>query len=178
MSSKKNIVLIGYRCSGKTEVGKVLAREIKRDFVDMDAMIEARWGLPIETMVARYGWGYFRDRERDQVKEIAEKGNLVIATGGGVVMDEENTKLLKSNGWIIWLHGHPDVIKERMGKDVREGRARPPLTGIGSLEEIREVMDLRNPLYERAGDFTVDTGRLSIQEIVSIILKGLPEAIA
>jgi shikimate kinase len=90
-----NIVLIGYRCSGKTAVGKILAKELGRDFLDMDALIEENARCSIETIISQNGWNHFRGIERGLTEEVSSKDNLVIATGGGIVMDEENVKNLK-----------------------------------------------------------------------------------
>lgn len=172
-----NIILIGYRCSGKTAVGKALARELGRDFLDTDALIEERAGCSIEKMVSEKGWDHFRETEKALIKEVSLRDNLVIATGGGVVMDQENVKNLKENGWTIWLDGDPQVLKARMEKERRSGRFRPSLTGADPLEEISQVLDMRRPLYEMAGDLKVDTSSLSVPEAAALILEHLPQTI-
>jgi shikimate kinase len=172
-----NIVLIGYRCSGKTEVGKALAAELGRDFLDTDALIEKNTGSSIEEIVTGKGWDHFREIEKRLVAEISGKDHLVVATGGGFVMDEENVQNLKKNGWVVWLSAGGDVLKHRMDKDRESGRPRPSLTGVNPLEEIKEVLGIRKPLYERAGDFMVDTGILSIGEIAAKIIKALPKGL-
>ena len=175
MSREMNIVLVGYRCSGKTEVGKLLARELGRGFLDTDALIEERSGSSIETMIATTGWDQFRETEKSLVEEVSRRNNLVIATGGGIVMDAENVKNLKQNGWVVWLKGNPEVLKERMAKEQRSGKARPSLTGGDPLEEIGEVLSVRKPYYERAGDLVVDTSSLSIRDAADLIMDNLPK---
>ncbi|MGD9034170.1 MAG: shikimate kinase [Desulfobacteraceae bacterium] len=170
-----NIVLIGYRCSGKTVVGKTLARELGKEFLDTDTLIEENEGRSIETMISTKGWDHFRVTEKRLVKEVSRRKNLVIATGGGIVMDDENVKKLKQNGWVVWLKGKPEVLKERMAKEQRSGRIRPSLTGTDPLEEIKEVLSIRKPFYERAGDLVVDTSSLSIKDAAELIIKNLPE---
>jgi len=170
-----NIVLIGYRCSGKTVVGKTLARELGRAFLDTDSLIEEIEGCSIETMISTKGWDRFRETEKRLVEEISRRNNLVIATGGGIVMDEENVKNLKQNGWVVCLKGRPEVLKERMAKEQESGRIRPSLTGVDPLEEIKEVLSVRKPFYERAGDLVVDTSSLSIGDTAALIIKNLPE---
>ena len=170
-----NIVLVGYRCSGKTEVGKILARELGRAFLDTDALIEERSGRSIETMIATRGWDQFRETEKRLVEEVSRRNNLVIATGGGIVMDEANVKNLKQNGWVVWLKGNPEVLKERMAREQGSGRARPSLTGADPLEEIGEVLSVRNPYYQRAGDLVVDTSSLSIRDAADQIMDNLPK---
>ena len=172
-----NIVLIGYRCSGKTEVGKTLATELGRDFLDIDALIEKNTGDPIQQIVSGKGWDHFREIEKRLVAEISRKDHLVVATGGGFVMDEENVQNLKKNGWLVWLNAGCDVLRHRMVKDSESGRARPSLTGANPLEEIKEVLTIRKPLYERAADFMVDTGILSIGEVAAAIIKALPKGL-
>jgi shikimate kinase len=170
-----NIVLIGYRCSGKTVVGKTLARELGREFLDTDALIEEKAGRSIETMISTKGWDCFRETEKSLVEEVSRRNNLVIATGGGIVMDEENVKNLKQNGWVVWLEGKPHVLRERMAKEQGSGKVRPSLTGADPLEEIKDVLSVRRPFYERAGDLAVDTSNLSVGEAAALIVKNLPE---
>ena len=170
-----NIVLIGYRCSGKTAVAKIVARELGRDFLDMDALIEENAGCSIETIVSRRGWDHFREIEKRLVEEVSERDNLVIATGGGVVVDEGNVKNLRKNGWIVWLNGKAEVLKERMDKEQRSGKKRPSLTGADPLEEIKQVLDVRTPLYEQSATLVVDTSTLFLREVAALIMKSLPK---
>ncbi|MBW2206369.1 MAG: shikimate kinase [Deltaproteobacteria bacterium] len=170
-----NIVLIGYRCSGKTEVGKILARELGKDFLDTDTLIEENAGSSIDQIVSREGWDHFRKIEKGLIEEISHRDNLVVATGGGVVMDEDNVKNLKRKGLLIWLKGDAEVLKERMIKDQRSEKIRPSLTGTDPLEEITRVLSIRMPLYEKAETLTVDTGTLSIREVASLIMETLPK---
>jgi len=170
-----NIVLVGYRCSGKTTVGEILANELGRDFVDTDIMIEQKAGCSIEMITATDGWDHFRRLEKELIEEISERDNLVIATGGGVVMNRDNVKNLQRNGLVIWLKGDDEVIKERMGKDQKSGKPRPSLTGADPLEEIKELLHIRNPLYQQAGNIMVDTNPLSIREVADHIMKKIKE---
>lgn len=170
-----NIVLIGYRCSGKTAVGEILADELGRDFLDTDVLIEERACCSIEALISLKGWDYFREIEKGLVQDLSMRDNLVIATGGGVVMDEGNVKNLKKNSWIVWLNGRPEVLKERMGKEQRSGKMRPSLTGADPLGEIEQVLSIRKPLYEQAGDLAVDTSDLSIREAATLIVSNLPK---
>lgn len=166
-----NIVLVGYRCSGKTSVGKLLAGKLDRDFLDTDMLMEERAGCSIETIVSRDGWDRFRDIERRLIKEVSEMADLVIATGGGVVMDEDNLRNLKRSGFVVWLKADAGILMERMGGDQRSGKVRPSLTGEDPIDEIERLLDIRNPFYERAGKFTIDSGLLPIQEVVDLIFK-------
>lgn len=146
-------------------------------FLDTDAVIVDNEGCSIETIVARYGWDYFRASEKRVIEEISKKDNHVIATGGGAVMDEENVKNLKRNGWVVWLNGKPEIIRHRMGKDTREGKIRPSLTDNDPLEEIKEILDLRAPFYERAADLILDASLVSQKEVSISIIKALPKIV-
>ncbi len=172
-----NIVLIGYRCSGKTAIGKMLVRELRRDFLDTDSLIEKNTGCSIEMIISRHGWDHFREIEKRLVEEISAGDNLVIATGGGVVMDKENVKNLKENGWIVWLKGESEVLKARMDNEQKSNKIRPSLTGADPLEEIKQVLEVRTPLYEQTANLVVDTTTLSLMEVASSILKALPKGL-
>jgi len=170
-----NIVLIGYRCSGKTAVGKLLADELGKDFIDTDELIEENTGCSIEAVVSSKGWNHFRQIEKKMIETVSRKNNQVIATGGGVVMAADNVKSLKRNAWIVWLNGKPEILSQRMAKDQRFGKVRPPLTDIDPLNEITQVLDVRLPYYEKASDFKVDTSTLSIKETADLIIRNLPK---
>ncbi len=169
-----NIVLIGYRCSGKTAIGSLLAHELGMDFADTDVLIEEDAGESIEAIISTRSWDHFRNLERDIIERISEKDNQVIATGGGVVVNQENIKALKRDGWVVWLDAETEVLKERMDKEQQSGNVRPSLTGADPLAEIEEVMNTRRPMYQEAGDFVVDTTRLSKPEAATLIMKNLP----
>ena len=108
-----NIVLTGYRCSGKTTVGKILAADLGRRFVDTDRVIENKTGSSIQDYVSVNGWEKFREIEKGIVSDIASEDNLIIATGGGVVTIPENMSNLGKNGWIVWLQVDPETIRNR-----------------------------------------------------------------
>ena len=165
-----NIVLIGYRCSGKTSVGRIVAKDMDKSFMDTDSIIEDRAGSPIEDIISKGGWQSFREIEKEVIKGISDGENLVIATGGGVVMDKENVRNLKKNGFLVWLKGSLKVLKERMDRDIRSGQGRPSLTGEDPLEEIKKVVDIRDPLYSDACDYAIDTSHLSVEEVAGLII--------
>ena len=177
MCDQMNIVLIGYRCSGKTAIGKMLGRKLRRDFMDTDFLIENKIGCSIEMIISRHGWDHFREIEKRLVEEVSAKDDLVIATGGGVVVDKENVKNLKQNGWIVWLKGESEILKCRMDKEQKSNRIRPSLTGADPLEEIKQVVEARTPLYEQAANLVVDTTTLSLMEGASLIIKALPKGL-
>jgi len=167
-----NIVLIGYRCSGKTTVGKLLARELKRELLDTDQLIEGKTGLPINLYVSQKGWGDFRAVEKEVVSDVASRDDLVIATGGGVVIDPENVRNLKRNGWVVWLKAGVPVIRERMKKAENAGKFRPTLSGVDPLKEIDRILHERMPVYESTSDYKVDTDRKNPEEVEHVIMKA------
>ena len=170
-----NIVLIGYRCSGKTTVGKLLARELKREFLDTDRLIEEKTDLPIHLYVSRKGWRDFRAVEKEVVSHVASGDDLVIATGGGVVIDRENVRNLKKNGWVVWLDTGVPVIRERMKKAKKSGEFRPTLSGADPLKEIDRILHERTPVYESTNDYRVDTDRKNPEEVGQMIMRALSQ---
>src|SRR4030065_2092809 len=133
-----NIILIGYRGSGKSTVGRSLAYRMRRRFVDTDGLIESKEGQ-ISDIVKSHGWDYFRAMEKKVIEEISKEDNLVIALGGGAVLDPDNIVNLERNGFIIWLKADQDVLRKRMNGDSRTFASRPTLTGKGTVEELEEM---------------------------------------
>ncbi len=169
----KNIVLIGYRTTGKTTVGRLIAQRLGWEFVDTDVLIEQQAKKSIAEIVAQEGWQGFRRREKEVIAEVSAKENMVIAVGGGAVINTENVKNLKQNGILIWLKANADTIAKRLLKDKKTASQRPSLTGKSVVEEIEEVLRERLPLYQQAADIEVDTERYSPEEIASLIIKNL-----
>ena len=145
------------------------------DFLDTDAVIEQRAGSTIDLLIVDNGWEAFRAMERDLIKELSAKDHIVIATGGGAVMDEANVSYLKRNGWLIWLKGSAEALKKRMTADYRSKSMRPSLTGMDPLEEVSHVLAHRTPYYRKAGDYEIDTTHLSVKEVVRSILSIIPD---
>jgi shikimate kinase len=169
-----NIVLIGYRCTGKTAVAKILARELGRIFLDTDRLVEEETGSSVQGLVSTKGWDHFREMEKLVIERVTKGDNLVIATGGGVVMDGENVAHLKRNSLIVWLKADAALIKERMEREERSGTVRPSLTGSDPIEEIDRVMSSRASLYGEAADLMVDTSTCSPREVADLVMKALP----
>jgi shikimate kinase len=166
-----NIVLIGYRCSGKTTVGKLIAERTGMAFHDTDDLIEKRAGRSIAEIVSKDGWEKFRELEKAVIRAASAKKNAVIATGGGVVMSEDNVNNLKNSGCVVWLEGGVDTLMNRMEKDNSEGRNRPSLTGADPVAETRKVLEVRNPLYRRAADLVINTDGLTLEDVAERIVK-------
>jgi shikimate kinase len=170
-----NIVLIGYRGAGKSTVGANLASRAGMDFVDTDDLVEKHQGASIREIVASSGWDHFRAVEKKIIGEVSQKDNLIIAPGGGAVLDPENVRSLKENGLIIWLKADREILCQRIERDSRTVGSRPTLTGKGAVEEFGEVMAIRNPLYERAADAKIDTAGLNVEEVVEAVLSTIRE---
>lgn len=158
------IILIGYRATGKSTVGRILADKLKIAFWDTDAMVEKTLGMPIKEIVAIHGWDFFRAKEKETIRFLTQKEDCVIATGGGVVLFRENIDLLKENvgilkqsGVIIWLNAPLQDVIERLKEDAQKEATRPQFTPGNIVQETIDTMRKRFPLYESVADYTVDT---------------------
>jgi len=170
-----NIVLIGYRGAGKSTVGDRLAIRMGKGFVDTDDLVQERQGTSIRDIVESHGWVHFRAAEKKIIEEVSHRDDLIIAPGGGAVLDPENVASLKKNGLIIWLKAGREVLCQRIDRDSRTVDRRPTLTGKGAMEEFGEVMATRNPFYERAADAEVDTSGLDVEEVAEAVLSVIRE---
>jgi shikimate kinase len=171
--TEPNLVLIGYRATGKTSVGAELARILSRNFVDLDQVLVAEAGQSVAEIVAQGGWEEFRRREKDLVARYRHRRGQVLATGGGVVLDPENVEVLRENGVIIWLTAEADTIQSRLEADRPRDAFRPSLTGGDSVNEVLEVLKFREPLYRAAAQVIIDTTNESIPQVVQEILAAL-----
>jgi shikimate kinase len=162
-----NIVLIGYRGTGKSTVGKMLAARLGREVISTDVEIVKRSKQSIPEIVAQQGWESFRDVESAVCRDLAGRDQLVIDTGGGAVLRPQNVEVLKRNGKLIWLTATVETIAARIGGDTQ----RPSLTGTKSfVEEIAEVLHDRTPKYQAAADYVIQTDDRSIPQVVEAIL--------
>ena len=168
-----NIFLIGYRCTGKSSVGKRLADRLDRPFVDTDRLLAAEAGLSIKEVVAKHGWEVFRTMENAIVKRVCTPAQHVVATGGGVVLDPENVKRMKNSGRLIWLQANSETIKNRMMRDSATEAFRPALTLKNSITDIEQSLNERYPLYKQASDLCVETDGREIDEICDSICRLL-----
>jgi shikimate kinase len=150
-----NIFLVGYRGSGKTTVAAALAEQLAWKWLDADAELEREQGKTIKEIFAEEGEGAFRDYESAVLAELARLEQHVLALGGGVVLREENRKLLKSRGKIVWLQAPAELLWERIQADATTAERRPNLTAQGGIAEIRTLLAAREPLYGAVADVTV-----------------------
>ena len=162
----KNIILTGFMGTGKTSVGKRLAKELNLKFIDTDDLIEKEAGICINEIFAKYGEAYFRRLESKVIDEVSSDKNLIIATGGGAVINPTNLLALKKNGILICLTASIDVILSRIGS----GDERPLISEGDKKETISNLLKVREPFYKKA-DFIVDTTAKSIKEVVKEVLK-------
>jgi shikimate kinase len=165
-----NVVLMGYRGTGKTSVGRLLADRLEMPFLDSDELIKASSGKSVREMVAEKGWDFFRQEEKRVVAELSGKDGCIFALGGGVVLDEENVRNLKDKGFFIWLAAEAQTIADRLSGDGKTLEQRPSLAGKDLNEETRSLLKTREPLYGRIADCRVDTSDLSIEEVAAEVL--------
>ena len=165
----RNIVLVGFMGTGKSAVGKLLAERLGRPFVDLDRKIEKEVGRTVAQIFQGEGENGFRKRERDAVLQAAALKGHVIATGGGVMMEEENVRLLKASGWLVCLTASPEVILHRTTAALQ---TRPLLGGGEPKGRIEALLKLREPFYAKA-DVAVDTSDKPVKEIVEEIEKWI-----
>ena len=162
---KSSIALIGFMGVGKTVVGKFLAKELNREFVELDSLIERKAGKPIPEIFEQDGEVAFRELEIEVIKEVAGNKNQVIACGGGIVLNKINIDRLRKDSVIVYLTASPSVILKR----VSNGGERPVLK-INNLPTIQGLLRFRKPFYERAADFKVNTSRANINSVVGQII--------
>lgn len=161
-----NIVLIGYRGTGKSSVGRLLAERSGRTLVSTDAEVVRRAGQSIPEIVARHGWDHFRDLESEVCRDLSGRDQLIVDTGGGAILRPENAARLKSNGILFWLTAEVPTISRRIGGDTQ----RPSLTGAKSfVDEIEDVLRERAPAYRAAADHVIATDRKTVAEIADAI---------
>lgn len=162
-----NLVLIGYRGSGKSAVGARVADRLGMTCIAMDARIVEVAGMPIPEVVAKHGWPHFRDLESALARDLAGRDKLVIDTGGGVIERRENIDALRATGMIFWLKASVDVIVAR----IQGGTQRPALTaGKTFTEEVSEVLARRTPKYRAAAQHEIDTDSLSPDAVADRVI--------
>lgn len=153
---REGIALVGYRGTGKTTVGRLLAARLGWDFLDADEVLEAEAGVSIPTIFATEGEPAFRNREADVIRRLTKRERLVLATGGGAVLRDENREALQQFGLVVWLTGDPDTIRRRLGS-AGGVAGRPSLTPAGTLAEVETVLLARTPLYREVANVILDT---------------------
>ena len=169
---KSNIALIGFMGTGKTVVGGVLAEKLGRSFVELDSLIEQRVGKSIPDIFQKDGEIAFRELEIEVTKEVSKDNNLVIACGGGIVLNKINIDRLRENARMVYLTASPEAILKRVSSE--EGQ-RPLLEVDNPTLTIREMLSFRKPFYERAADITINTSKLDINSVAEQIINKLKD---
>jgi shikimate kinase len=165
-----NVVLIGYRGTGKSTVGKLVAERLGRVLVSTDAEIVKLAVQNIPEIVEQHGWEYFRDLETKICQDLAGRDGVVIDTGGGAILRSQNVERLKCTGKLFWLTAPVETIAKRIGADTQ----RPSLTGTKSFtDEIQDVLRERTPRYQAAADYIIETDGKSTTQVADEILARL-----
>ena len=164
-----SIIFVGLPGSGKTTIGRQLARRLGQPFVDSDHEIEHRLGCSIREFFAREGEDSFRNQEQQVIDELTQTHQGVIATGGGAVLREVNRRHMHERGQVIYLRSTPEDVFRR----VRHDTARPLLQVDDPLSRLRTLFDARDPLYREAAHFVIETGRPSVAMLVNMICMQL-----
>ncbi|NND82591.1 MAG: shikimate kinase AroK [Gammaproteobacteria bacterium] len=163
----QNIILIGPMGSGKTTVGKQLAKRTRMDFVDCDHMIEERCGVSISTIFDIEGEDGFRKRETKMLNELCARNGIVLATGGGAIATEENRILLRKSGFVVYLKTSIETQLARTQKT----QNRPLLENVDAEQKLTQLMEERGVLYEQEADLTVISGERVVSKVVEEILQ-------
>ncbi len=166
-----NIVLIGYRGSGKSTVGRLLAQRLGLDFVDTDSVIRARSGRSAAAIFAEQGEAHYRTLERAVIAELQPSG-AVISIGAGAVEDPDNRARLGTLGTVIWLTADADTLYRRISADPNSAADRPPLHHAGLRAEIQQRLARRDPWYRALADWTLDTATATPAAVAERIVTG------
>ncbi len=163
-----NLVLIGYRGTGKSTVARLLAKRLGMEVVSLDEEIVRQAGRSVPEIVAERGWQHFRDLESEVTRGVSARDNIIIDTGGGVILRRENVESLRRCGTLFWLRASVPVIVAR----IERGAERPALTaGKSFTEEVEDVLRERTPPYAAAADHQVDTDSRSPEEVAEEITR-------
>jgi shikimate kinase len=165
----RNLFLVGMMGAGKTTVGRLLARRLRRRFVDSDHEIERRCGVRIPVIFDIEGEAGFRQRESQAIAALTASDGIVLATGGGAVLAEENRRRLAARGTVVYLHALPETLYARVCHD----RNRPLLATPDPLARLRELYAQRDPLYRSVADIIVETGAQSVHALATELLARL-----
>jgi shikimate kinase len=165
-----NLVLIGYRATGKTTLARLLAKRLGWEWIDADVEIERRAGKSIASIFAEDGEPAFRDLEAAVVADLCRRRRLVLAAGGGAPMRPESREAMRASGKVVWLKASPETIQARMSGDATTTARRPNLTSKGGLEEIVELLARRAAVYRQSAHLEVDTeGKVPDQIAAEIV---------
>ena len=162
----ENIYLIGFMGTGKSTVGKLIAQRLGMDYMDTDSMVEAKAGMTVSQIFEDFDEEAFRKLETEILKEVTERKNLIVSTGGGIVVTKGNMELMKKKGKLVTLMSSPELIYDR----IKDDRGRPLLEVDSPLDEIKRLIYERAPFYINA-DFIVETSELTAEEAAEEIIR-------
>ena len=168
-----NLVLIGYRGTGKTTVARHLGASLAWPWIDADVELEFKSGKSIAAIFADGGEEVFRDLESEVLVELSKADSTVLALGGGAVLRETNRELICKLGKVVWLRAKPDTILQRLVRDATTAGRRPNLTAAGGRSEVEQLLAMRTPIYRECADLEVDTEHKTPAEITAEILDRL-----
>jgi shikimate kinase len=171
MKQSENIYLIGLMGAGKTTIGRQLASALRLPFYDSDKAIEESTGVDIPTIFEYEGEDGFRNREQAMIAQLTNIEGIVLATGGGAILREENRKHLQSKGFVVYLQCSIEHILQRTRRDTQ----RPLLNTEDPEQRLETLFEVRNPLYLSCADFKIDTGELQSKQVVKDILQAYQE---
>jgi shikimate kinase len=172
MNKEQSIFLIGPMGSGKSAVGRRLAKNLGREFCDSDSVIEERTGVDIAFIFEKEGESGFRDREREVIDELTGKSGIVLATGGGAILLPENRARIAERGTVIYLC---TSVSEQLQR-TRQGKERPLLNVDDKRATLEALMQMREPLYLETGHFTVTTDGRSVTAVTTDIMNFINES--
>jgi len=167
VNTHTNIYLVGLMGAGKTTIGRQLARRLGRNFYDSDHEIVERTGVPIPTIFEIEGETGFRRREQQTIAELSKLQDIVMATGGGVVLDPENRRCLRDSGWVVYLNVPPVMLYQR----TRNDRNRPLLQVENPLARLESLHAERDPLYRETANLVVEGGQLVAAGVVQYLMR-------
>ena len=166
-----NVLLVGYRGTGKSTVGRVLAQSLDYQFIDTDDEIESRARCSITSIFSQQGEEAFRDLESRVIAEFASKQKLVLSLGGGAILRKQNRDLIAQCGPVVWLTATVATIANRVGLDPDSQSRRPNLTVQGGVDEIELILSARLPIYQAVATFIVATDDRTPEKVVDEILR-------
>ncbi len=171
--NEKHLYLTGYRGSGKSAVGRAVARRLQRPWIDLDDEIESQSGRSIQDIFASDGEEGFRDLEQAVLEAVSKRAPAVISLGGGAVLREANRMRIRSSGVSVWLQVDADTVLQRLHRDASTSRRRPPLTGLPPRQEIQTLLAKREPLYAEVANYQIDTTGRGVRAITNRVLQAI-----
>lgn len=166
-----NLILTGFRATGKTSVGRIVAARLHWTFRDTDELLRQRLGASIAEIVAHHGWFFFREAESRLLRELVTMRQTVLATGGGAIEHVQEWRELRECAFVVWLDADGDTIRQRLRTDPDSGHQRPSLTGQAAADEIEHLLERRRPMYAAGADIRLDTADRTPEHLAAEIIR-------